>query len=140
MSFTKIFIHAVWSTHVRLPFLVPEIRKKVFDHMKQNARQKNIHVLELNGYVDHVHCLISLDRDMTLSKAVQLLKGESSYWINKSGLTKAKFEWQGEYYGASVSHSDLGSVIGYIRNQEEHHKQQTFDQEYSEMIKDMIVE
>jgi putative transposase len=93
---------------MRLPFLVSETRRKVFDHMKANATLKNIKVLALNGHVDHVHCLMSLTGEVNLFKAVQLLKGESSYWINKNGLTKSKFEWQGEYYAASVSARDLG--------------------------------
>lgn len=61
---------------------------------------------------------------------MQLLKGESSFWINKNKLAISKFEWQEEYFAASVSHSHINRVREYIKNQESHHKAQTFQQEY----------
>ena len=123
---------------MRLPFLVPAIRQKVIEHMKANAESKNIKILALNGHIDHIHCLVSLNGDVSLSKAIQLLKGESSYWINQNGLSKTKFEWQGEYYASSVSASDIKSVIRYIENQEEHHRTRGFDEEYTKMLKDAL--
>ena len=65
---------------------------------------------------------------------MQLIKGESSFWINKQQLTKQKFEWQDEYFAVSVSESMIEKVRDYIRNQEEHHKQIQFQQEYDEFI------
>jgi len=65
---------------------------------------------------------------------MQLVKGESSYWINKNGLTEAKFEWQDEYFAVSVSESAINKVRDYIKNQEEHHKRKTFQDEYDEFI------
>lgn len=65
---------------------------------------------------------------------MQLIKGESSFWINKQGLTHQKFEWQDEYFAVSVSESALDKVREYIKNQEEHHKQKSFQEEYDEFI------
>jgi len=65
---------------------------------------------------------------------MQLIKGESSFWINKQGLTKEKFEWQDEYFAVSVSESMIDKVREYIKNQEEHHSKKTFQQEYDEFI------
>ena len=65
---------------------------------------------------------------------MQLIKGESSFWINKQELTKQKFEWQDEYFAVSVSESILDKVSDYIKNQEEHHKNKAFQQEYDEFI------
>ena len=65
---------------------------------------------------------------------MQLIKGESSFWINKHQLTKQKFEWQDEYFAVSVSESMLEKVRYYIRNQEEHHKKVTFQEEYDDFI------
>ena len=64
-----------------------------------------------------------------------LLKGESSFWVNKQGLTKRKFEWQDEYIVLSVSYSAVDKVRAYIKNQEEHHKKKTFAEEYEEFLK-----
>ena len=66
---------------------------------------------------------------------MQLIKGESSHWINKQGFIKEHFEWQDEYFGVSVSESMLDKVRQYIRNQEEHHKHKSFQEEYDEFIR-----
>jgi REP element-mobilizing transposase RayT len=63
-----------------------------------------------------------------------LIKGESSFWINKNKLTIEKFEWQDEYFAVSVSESMLDKVRDYIKNQEEHHRKKTFQEEYDEFI------
>ena len=63
-----------------------------------------------------------------------LLKGESSYWINKNKLIREKFEWQDEYFAVSVSESAVNKVRDYIKNQEEHHKKKSFQQEYDEFM------
>lgn len=127
-------IHAVWGTKNRYPFLTKEIREKVIQHIKQNAKTKGIYIDRLNGHTEHMHCLISLNADMSIAKAMQLIKGESAFWINKEKMTKRKFEWANEYYAASVSESVLGKVRAYIDNQEEHHKKKTFEQEHEEFI------
>lgn len=79
--------------------------------------------------------LFALPAAMPLSKALQLIKGESSYWINKSNLTKTKFEWQYEYYAGSVSESGLEAIRSYIDHQEEHHRHRTFQEEYDDLLK-----
>jgi REP element-mobilizing transposase RayT len=135
MPWVRVWIHFVWSTKGREPFLTDEIRLKVFQHIRDNARQKNIYVDFINGYVDHVHCLISLGTDQTLEKIMQLIKGESSFWINKNGLCKAKFGWQDEYFAVSVSETNLASVRKYIANQEEHHRSNSFDDEFEGFMK-----
>ena len=136
MSFLKVYIHFVWSTKNRIPHLnSPELRQKVWHHIAENARSKDIYVDFVNGYSDHCHCLVSLGVDQTLQKVVQLIKGESSNWINKNRLTKEKFEWQDDYFAVSVSESKLNVVRDYIRNQEEHHRKKSFQEEYDEFIK-----
>ncbi|MFQ6002813.1 MAG: transposase, partial [Candidatus Zixiibacteriota bacterium] len=75
MSWVRVWIHLVFSTKNKEPFLrIGEIRKKVFQHIKQNAEEKGIWLDCINGYLDHVHCLISLKKDQTISKVVQLIK------------------------------------------------------------------
>lgn len=122
MPLVKVWIHFVWSTKNREPYLTDHIRQKVFAHIRENARAKGIHLDFINGYIDHVHCLISLGTDQTIEKLMQLIKGESSFWINKNNICRTKFEWQDEYFAVSVSESVLGSVRRYIANQEEHHR------------------
>ena len=134
MPFIKIWIHLVWATKKREPLLTKDIRQLVFKHIRENAVIKNIHVDFVNGHVDHVHCLISLHPEQTISKVVQLIKGESSCWINKNNLCKEHFEWQDEYFAVSVSESSVNKVREYIKNQEEHHSKKTFQEEYDEFM------
>lgn len=65
---------------------------------------------------------------------MQLIKGESSFWINKNQLTQQKFDWQDEYFAVSVSESILDKVRNYIKNQEEHHRKKSFQEEYDEFL------
>jgi len=107
MPWIKVWIHFVWSTKDHEPYLTEEIRQTVFQHIRENAKLKGIYIDYINGYVDHVHCLISLGADQTIEKVMQLIKGESSFWINKNNLTRFKFAWQDEYFAASVSPSGI---------------------------------
>jgi REP element-mobilizing transposase RayT len=140
MSYLKIYIHFVWSTKNREPFLNNiDSRQKVWQHIRENAKTKGIYIDFINGYEDHCHCLISLGINQSVYKVMQLIKGESSFWINKNkelfpNLNRRKFEWQDEYFALSVSESVLDRVRNYIKNQEEHHKKKTFQNEYDEII------
>ena len=135
MPLLKIWIHLVWATKNRAPVLTKNIREIIFKHIKENGKKKNIHVDFVNGHCDHVHCLVSLNAEQTIAKVVQLLKGESSYWANKNNLCKDKLVWQDEYFAVSVSESGVDRVREYIKNQEEHHRNKTFGEEYDEFIK-----
>jgi REP-associated tyrosine transposase len=134
MPYIRIWVHLVWTTKDRASYLTGDIRQKVFDHILENAKTKNIHINHINGYNEHVHCLISLNADQNIATIANLLKGESSFWINKNNLTKTKFGWQDEYFATSISHSQIGKVREYIRNQEEHHRKKSFQEEYQEFI------
>jgi REP element-mobilizing transposase RayT len=73
-----------------------------------------------------------LGADQTLQKVMQLIKGESSFWVNQQQLTKEKFEWQDEYFAVSVSESVIGKVGNYIKNQEDHHRKKSYREKYDE--------
>ncbi len=134
MSWVRIWVHLVFSTKKREPTLQKEIRADVLEHIKKNAKLKDLYVRVVNGYTDHIHCLISLNRDLSISKTAQLIKGESSHWINKNKLTKKKFEWQDDYWAVGVSESHVKSVERYIQNQEEHHRTKTFTEEIDDFM------
>ncbi len=135
MSFINVYVHYVWATHNRNPYLTNEIRQDVFNHLRENAKSKNIYIDFINGYTDHVHCLVSLGDSLSIGEIAQLIKGESSFWINKNKLTKQKFGWQDEYLAVGVGDDKLKIVRNYIATQEEHHKKVTFNQEYNKFIK-----
>ena len=89
----------------------------------------------INGYTGHLHCLISLGDDLSIGKIAQLIKGESSYWINRNNLTNEKFNWQDEYLAIGVGDDKINIVRDYIAQQAEHHKKVSFSQEYDKFIK-----
>ena len=134
MSYSKVYIHFVWVTKMRKPFLVKDKRIEIQKHILANSREKGIFVETINGYLDHLHCLVSLGKDQTISEVARLIKGESSFWINKQQLFSSKFAWQEEYYAVSVSESVRRKVIEYIENQEDHHSRKTFMEEHEELI------
>jgi len=134
MPFVKIWIHAVWTTKSRKKLLTKEIRSAIFEHIHQNALKKEILIDCVSGHFEHVHCLFRLKNDQTISYVMQLMKGESSFWINKQKFLNHKFEWQDEYFAVSVSESQVNTVRSYIQNQDTHHYKKSFQQEYDIFI------
>jgi len=135
MAFVKIWIHAVWGTKNREPVLEKGILESVCNHIKENGKLKGFFIECVNGYSDHLHCLMLLNADISISKQMQLIKGESSFWINKNKIVKGHFEWADEYFASSVSEDKLDIARAYILNQQEHHKKVTFKDEYEKFLK-----
>jgi putative transposase len=135
VSYVRVWTHFVWATKYREPVLADAYRDQLFDHIRECAKEKDIFLDRVNGYHDHVHCLVSLSATRTIEKTAQLLKGESSHWFNnKSGFNTNRLEWQDEYFAVAVSESMLGRVRRYIDRQVIHHQKKTFAEEYEELI------
>ena len=136
MSWVRIWVHLVFSTKHRSPFLnTLEIREQMSNHIAENAKKKDIWLDRVGGYTDHMHCLISLGRNQSISQVGQLIKGESSNWINKVGLINTHFQWQDDYWAVGVSESHIDAVRKYIQNQEKHHRKQNFSEEINLFMK-----
>ncbi|MBK9389606.1 MAG: IS200/IS605 family transposase [Bacteroidetes bacterium] len=140
MSYIRIWVHCVWTTKRRIPYMEDHIRSAVIKHISENAKQKGIHIDHINGYHEHLHSLISLGGRQTISEIMQNLKGESSYWINKSKLTMHKFEWQDDYYAVSIGMDHLEILRAYIRNQVNHHRKESIDNEIDRLIEEYKLE
>lgn len=135
MSYIRMWVHLVFATKNRELLLPKEIRYKVQEHIIENCKEKSNYLQAINGHTDHLHCLISLGKEQSIAKVMQLIKGESSFWINKTQLTNEQFMWQDDYFAVSVSESNLQTVISYIKNQEIHHAKKSFDDEVKEFEK-----
>ncbi len=135
MPYIKIGIHLIFSTKNRDKLISKQLKPQLLKHIKENSIKKNIYIDFMNCVSDHIHRLISLNSKQSFSKVAQLIKGESSHWINKNNLITNKFEWQDEYIAVSIGHSQVNRVRDYIKNQEEHHRKKTFQEEYDEFIK-----
>jgi putative transposase len=135
MAYVKNWLHCVWGTKGKVPFLRSNLKYDILNHIRTNAKAKNIYIDHINGHREHIHCLLSLSQEQSLSKVMQLIKGESSFWINKNALVENKFEWADEYFAVSVSESQLINVRNYIKNQEEHHRTRSWNEEYEDFMK-----
>ncbi len=135
MPFIKIWIHLIFSTKNRAHTITKDLKPKLLKHIRENAVSKNIYLDTVNCVSDHIHMLVSLKGEQSISNVTMLLKGESSFWVNKNKESKFKFEWQDEFIAVSIGESALTKVRKYIGDQEEHHKKKTFAEEYDEFIR-----
>jgi putative transposase len=134
MSFVRVWLHIVFSTKNREPVLSKKIRDKLFQHIKENCKKKEIYLKAINGYKEHVHLLVSLDKNQTIAKLVQQIKGEASFWLNQQNHIEGQFLWQDDYFAVSVSESQIRRIIQYIKNQEQHHLNKSFLDETNEFM------
>jgi REP element-mobilizing transposase RayT len=135
MSFTKILIHAVWATKDRKPLMSLGNKLALCKHIREYTPTKSIHLINVNGWHEHLHTLISLSADQNMATVMNLIKGESSFWANKNLKWEKKFGWQDEYFAVSVSQSHFDVVNNYISGQENHHSKKTFQEEYAEFVR-----
>jgi REP element-mobilizing transposase RayT len=125
-------VHVVFSTKGRARLLGKELQPRVWSYIGGIARKNNFRALAVGGTSDHIHALFSLPADMPVSKAVQLVKGGSSKWLNDNG---NHFAWQEGYAAFSVSNSQTQRVLDYINSQEEHHKKRNYENELRILLK-----
>ena len=136
MSYLRIWVHCVWTTNKKIPYLKDKLKDEVIFHIRDNAKLKGIYIDHINGHNEHLHALISLVGKQNISEIMQKIKGESSFWINKNKLTRLKFEWQDDFYSVSIGMPQLDNLRKYIRNQEQHHKIVTFQEELDSIIEE----
>jgi putative transposase len=129
MSYVKIWLHCVWSTKNRECTIPNSFRPVLLSHFREYAESKSIFLDYINAHKNHVHALINLGKEQNISEIMHLLKGESSFWINKMKMLKYHFIWQDDYFAASVSHSHVDRVRKYIKNQDKHHEKMTWEEE-----------
>jgi len=134
-SFNSCLIHCVWSTKNRASFLDLDLRDRLWPYLGGIARDNKMKTLSVGGVADHVHLLISLPASLSVAKAIQLLKGNSSKWIHETFPGSAGFAWQESYGAFSIGVSGVDATVEYIRNQIEHHRQRTFREEFVAMLR-----
>ncbi len=134
-SLTKIWIHAVWATKERCPFMSEEYLKKIIHHLRDNFDEQKCVVKSINGMEDHIHSLFLLNTNISLKEIMMNVKGETSHWINENNFFKEKFLWQVGYGAFSVSESLLKKVENYIRKQKKHHQEMDFKTEWDLLMK-----
>ena len=133
-SFVSCLIHCVWSTKNREPCLIPDLRERLWPYLGGIAKQNQMKTLAIGGAADHVHILLSLPATLSVAKAMQLLKGNSSKWIRETFPKMRPFAWQEGYGAFSVGISGVDATVTYINNQTEHHRKRSFREESIAML------
>jgi putative transposase len=140
MSHTYIsdLVHCVFSTKLRRNLISPEVQPELWSFLGGVARKNGFKALMVGGTENHVHLLLSLPATMTVAKAMQLVKGASSHWMNENH-TKT-FAWQEGYGAFTIGISQKNHTIQYIRSQAEHHRKRSFEEEFVAFLKKHGVE
>ena len=134
-SFTSCLIHCAWSTKARDPSLNHQLRGRLWPYLGGIAKQNKMKALAIGGAGDHVHILISLPSTLSVAKALQLLKGNSSKWIRETFPTLRSFAWQEGYGAFSIGVSGIDATACYIRDQAAHHRTRSFREELMTMLR-----
>ena len=134
-SFNSCLVHCVWSTKNHVPVLNSSLRERLWPYLGGIARENGMKALAVGGVIDHVHILISLRATLSVARAIQLLKGNSSKWIHEAFSNRALFGWQEGYGAFSIGVSGVEATKRYIRNQAEHHRKRTFREELRIMLR-----
>jgi REP element-mobilizing transposase RayT len=138
-TYTQIHIHAVFVVQNRQSIISNSRKAELYKYITGIIQHQSHKVLRINGMPDHLHVLFGMRPTQSISDLMQLVKQNSSKWINKKGLVKGKFSWQAGYGAFTHSNSDLPRVIDYIKNQEAHHKAFSFDEEYKNILDDFEI-
>ncbi|WP_460962349.1 IS200/IS605 family transposase [Spirosoma litoris] len=139
-TYTQIHLHLVFAVKHRTAIIAPRWKYDLYSYMTGIIHNHNHRLLAINGMPDHVHILIGMRPNQSLSDLMQQLKQGSSQWINDQRLTGSRFAWQEGYGAFSYGRSQLPAVINYIANQEEHHRTRTFLEEYRRFLDAFEVE
>lgn len=139
-SFVSCLMHIVFSTKDRRPFITTELQERLWPYLSGIARENKIRAIKVGGVADQVHLLVSLPSTLSVAKAVQLMKGNSSKWIHETFPQLRGFGWQEGYGAFSVGMSGQDATIAYIENQDEHHRRKTFDEELKAILEKHSIE
>jgi len=138
-TYTQLYIHFVFAVQNRISLINPKWQTDLYKYMSGIISNNGHKMFAINGMPDHVHMLVGMRPTQSLSDLMQDIKGSSSTWINERRLTKGRFQWQEGYGAFSYSKKELPLIINYIKNQEEHHRQKTFMEEYMELLQEFEI-
>ena len=133
-SIHVLFAHIVFSTKERRPWLSDEIRPRLFAYLATTLRDLGCNDVLVNGYTDHVHILCNLSKTNPTAKIIEITKKESSKWIKKEFTQLNTFHWQNGYGLFSVSRSHIEAVRQYVSDQENHHKEISYQDELRRLL------
>nr|WP_315247846.1 IS200/IS605 family transposase [uncultured Flavobacterium sp.] len=133
-TYHQIYIQAVFAVKYREAVINKEWKSQLLGVIGNLINETGCKTIIVNGIEDHVHCFLGLKPTVSISELMKTVKAKSSKYINDYHLTNSRFEWQEGYGAFSYGRSQIDAVYKYIANQEEHHKKQTFKEEYLQFL------
>lgn len=118
---TELYLHCVWATYDRLPFITPEIESRLYASIVEKCRGLNCEVIAVGGYVDHVHLLVRFPTTLAVASLIKEIKGASSHLITHEVSPTEPFKWQGSYGAFTAGKGGLPQLIEYVKDQKAHH-------------------
>jgi putative transposase len=134
-TYSQIYIQIVFAVSGRENLIIAEWRDELYKYITGIVKNHGQKLIAIGGVENHIHILLGIKPNISLSDLVRKIKANSSRFINERNFVRGKFNWQEGFGAFSYSHSQLGDVIRYIENQEEHHKKTTFKDEYLSFLK-----
>ena len=134
-TFSQIYIQTVFAVENRQSLIQPNFKEDLFKYITGIVKNQGQKLIAINGMPDHVHLLIGLKPAMALADLVREIKADSTNFVNKSRLCRGRFNWQEGYGAFSYGHSQLGTIIRYIQDQERHHQRRLFKDEYLTLLR-----
>ncbi len=134
-AYTSCHIHYVFSTKERRPLITPDLRERLWAYIGGVARENGMCAVAVGGQADHTHILTRLPATLSIAHGIQLLKAGSSKWVHETYPQLRHFAWQAGYGAFSLSKTSLPNAVEYIKQQEEHHRKHTFQEEFLAFLK-----
>ncbi len=134
-TFTQIYLHLVFAVQNRISLIQPEWKDELYKYITGIVQNNGHKLIAINGMPNHLHIAVGYKPHQLIPDLLQDIKAYSSKWINRKKFIKGKFNWQQGYGAFSFSHSQIDRIVKYINNQEQHHKKQTFREEYLSLLK-----
>lgn len=139
-TYTQLYIHFVFSVKNRDSIIKQNWSNELYKYISGIVKKLNHKLICINGMPSHIHILIGINPNQSISDLIRKKKCNSSIWINEKRLAAGRFEWQEGYGAFSYGKSQVSVVVAYINNQEEHHKKKTFKEEYLAFLKKYEIE
>ncbi len=139
-TYTQIFYHVVFAVRNRDSLIIPAIKDDLYKYITGIITSQKQKLFIINGMPDHIHILMNCKPNMNLSDNVRDIKEHSTKFINDKRILKRKFYWQAGFGAFTVSKKDVPMILNYIKNQEDHHKKNTFRDEYLHFLQENEIE
>jgi len=134
-TYTQLHIQFIFAVKYRRALIDAAWKNELHKYITGIIQNKTHKMLQVNTMADHLHMLVGFRPDENMSQLIQVVKSESTKWINDNNFTNQNFAWQDSFGAFSYSKSHVSGVIRYIQNQEQHHQKQTFREEYISFLK-----